>query len=131
MLAHDIRYTLRMLRKDRSFAAIAVLCLALGIGPNATIFAVVAGVLIRRFPYSDTDRIVAVNRVNQRSGIREGGVSYADLRDWKAHVSSFSALAGTSGRSLTISDGGEPERYRGAAISWDLFSLLGTTPYLG
>jgi putative ABC transport system permease protein len=120
-----------MLWKDRGFTAIAVVCLALGIGLNATIFAVVDGVLIQPFPYADPGRLVILSGVNQRLGVRQGGVSYADLRDWRELASSFTTIAGTSGRSLTISDGGEPERYQGAAISWDLFVMLGTAPHLG
>ncbi len=131
MLTQDVRYTLRMLWKDRGFTAIAVVCLALGIGLNATIFAVVDGVLIQPFPYADPGRLVILSGVNQRLGVRQGGVSYADLRDWRELASSFTTIAGTSGRSLTISDGGEPERYQGAAISWDLFVMLGTAPHLG
>jgi putative ABC transport system permease protein len=131
MLVQDVRYTLRMLWKNRAFTTIALVCLAIGIGLNATIFAVVDGVLIQSFPYTEPDRIVILTGTHQRSGIQEGGVSYADLRDWKAHTTAFTTIAGTTGRSLTISDGREPERYRGALISWDLFALLGTTPYLG
>ena len=54
------------------------------------------------------------------------------MRDWKEANSVFTTIAAVAGRSLTISDrGGEPERYLGAAVSWDLFPLLGTSPILG
>ena len=59
-------------------------------------------------------------------------MSVLDLRDWKAATTSFTTIAGVTGRSLTVTDGtGEPERYLGARMSWDLFRLLGTSPMLG
>ena len=54
------------------------------------------------------------------------------MRDWKEANSVFTTIAAVAGRSLTISDrGGEPERYLGAGVSWDLFPMLGTSPILG
>jgi putative ABC transport system permease protein len=54
------------------------------------------------------------------------------MRDWKEANSAFTTIAAVAGRSLTISDrGGEPERYLGAGVSWDLFPMLGTPPMLG
>ena len=64
----------------------------------------------------------------ERGGIREAGVSYQDLRDFKARATSFTAIAASSGRSLAISDTVEPERLEGAAISWELFPALGVPP---
>ena len=60
------------------------------------------------------------------------GCRYLDMRDWKAATTAFATIAASVGSALTISDGGaEPERHLGAAVSWDLFPLLGTSPVLG
>ena len=131
MLFQDVRYALRNLWHSKGFAAVAILCLGFGIGLNATIFSVIDGVLLKPYPYRDPDRILVVGEQNQRTD-SQAGLSYLDLRDWKEANSVFTTIAGVAGRSLTISDGGgEPERYLGAAISWDLFQLLGTAPVLG
>ena len=82
-------------------------------------------------PVPDPDRILVVGEQNQRTD-SQAGLSYLDMRDWKEANSVFTTIAGVAGRSLTIADrGGEPERYLGAAVSWDLFPLLGTSPILG
>ncbi len=131
MLLKDARYALRSLWHAKGFATVAILCLGFGIGLNTTIFSIVDGVLLKPFPYEDPDRIVVVSSQNQPQGIDEGGMSHLDLIDLRGQSKTLSRIAATQGRSLTISDGGEPERYVGAAISWDLFPLLGVAPILG
>ena len=131
MLLQDIRYAVRSLWNSKGFATVAILCLGFGIGLNATIFSVIDGVLLKPYPYTDPDRILVVGAQNQRTDDRSG-LSYLDMRDWKEANSVFTTIAAVAGRSLTIADrGGEPERYLGAAVSWDLFPLLGTSPILG
>ena len=131
MLLQDIRYAVRNLWNSKGFATVAILCLGFGIGLNATIFSVIDGVLLKPYPYTDPDRILVVGAQNQRTDDRSG-LSYLDMRDWKEANSVFTTIAAVAGRSLTIADrGGEPERYLGAAVSWDLFPLLGTSPILG
>ncbi len=132
MLLQDIRYAWRSLTQTPGFTAIAVACLALGIGINATIFSVVDGVLIRPYPYADADRIVVLSSRNQRVGVNRGGISYPDFRDLRDQNTTLSALAAFGRRSLTIADGtSEPERYDGSTITWNLFELLGTPPIMG
>jgi putative ABC transport system permease protein len=131
MLAADIRHAIRGLARDPGVAAVVVLCLALGIGINATLFSVVDGVLIQSLPFADPDRLVVVNETSERRGVREAGVSYLDLKDWREQTTTLTTIAGVSGRTLTLSDGKEAERYEGGSITWDLFPLLGVPPALG
>ena len=131
MLLQDVRYALRNLWHSKGFAIVAILCLGFGIGLNATIFSVIDGVLLKPYPYPDPDRILVVGEKRLRTDA-QSGLSYLDMRDWKEANSVFTTIAAVQGRSLTISDrGGDPERYLGAGVSWDLFPLLGTPPILG
>ncbi|MBI3263966.1 MAG: ABC transporter permease [Acidobacteria bacterium] len=131
MLLHDLRYAVRTLVGNRGFAIVATLCLGLAIGINTMIYSVVDGILIQPLPYENPSQLVLLNETNQRAGIRQSGVSNANLRDWRERNQVFADLAGYQGRSLTLADTGDPERYRGAAISWNLFPLLGVKPALG
>jgi putative ABC transport system permease protein len=131
VLFQDVRYALRTLSRSKGFATVAVLCLGFGIGLNATIFSLIDGVLLKPYPYTDPDRILVVGEQKSKTS-DQAGLSYLDMRDWNEANSVFATIAAVSGRSLTISDGhGEPERYLGAGISWDLFPMLGTHPIRG
>jgi putative ABC transport system permease protein len=131
MFFHDIRHSLRALWHNKGFAAAAIVCLGLGIGLNTTIFSIVDGVVLQDYPYEDPERIVVL-RTEKAKESDFSGVSVLDMRDWKAATRSFTTIAAVAGASLTVTDGaGEPERYQGARISWDLFHLLGTQPIHG
>ena len=127
----DLRYAARTLIKNPGFAALTIACLALGIGVNSTIFSVVDTVAIRPLPFSDPDRLVSLRTTQLVNGIERGSVSFLDVRDWRARTHSFAEIGTSSGRSLTISDTGEPERFIGATVSWNMFPMIGIQPVLG
>ena len=132
MLSQDLRYACRSLAGNPGFTAIAVACLALGIGVNATIFSVIDGVILRPAPYPEPDRLIILNARNLEQRVNRGPLSYQDFKDIRDTATSFESVAAFAKRSLTISDGiGEPERYSGETVSWNLFSLLGTPPIIG
>jgi putative ABC transport system permease protein len=130
-LVRDTRFALRGLTRAPLTSALAIICLALGIGTNATMFSVVSGTLLNPLPFPDPDRLVTIASTNTEARVRRGAISYLDLRDYQEQTRAFDALVGVEGRSLTFSDGDEPERVLGAAVGWRLFSMLGITPSLG
>jgi putative ABC transport system permease protein len=131
VLVQDTRYAVRALWNSKPFAAVGILCLGLGIGLNTTIFSIIDGVLLKPYPYHDPDRILVLGEQNHRAG-DESGLSYLDMRDWKDATSAFTTIAASRTSAMTVSDSGrEPERHLGAAVSWDLFPLLGTSPIRG
>lgn len=127
----DIRYAVRSLLHDRGVSAIVILCLSLGVGINATLFSVVDGVLIQPLPFTEPDRLVILNEHSERRGIREAGVSYPALRDFRERATTLAAIAASNGRSIALSDRGEAERLQGAAITANLFPTLGVQPIVG
>ena len=132
MLLQDIRYAVRTLLKNRGFTAIAVICLSLGIGANAAIFSVIDGIILQPYPYPDAEHIVVLRSTNQRLHVTRGGLSFQDFRDLRDGSTTLSTMAAFTTRSLTIADGaGDPERYAGAAVSSNLFDILGAPPVLG
>ncbi|HYT68789.1 MAG TPA: ABC transporter permease [Vicinamibacterales bacterium] len=131
MLFQDIRFGLRTALKNKGVTALAVTCLAIGIGLNTMMFSVTDGVLVQPLPYHDPDNIVALHTTQKQNGVRQGNLSWLDLQDWKERSGSFSSVAGLQYRNFTVSDGGDADRYLGAAVSHDLFPMLGTSPQLG
>ena len=84
-LWQDLRFAVRMLIKDRWFTLVTVVTLAVGIGLNATVFALVSAVLIRDLPFANPDRVVSVGTRDMRSS-RDRGISYSEF-DSMRHAS--------------------------------------------
>src|SRR4029077_6631295 len=86
----DLRYAVRQLVKNPSFAVIAIFALALGIGANTAIFSVVNAVLLRPLPYPDSDKLIVVRE--RSHNFDRGSVGYMNWLDWHAGQRSFSEL---------------------------------------
>ena len=129
-LVQDIRYGLRMLRKNTGFTAVAVLTLALGIGANTAIFSIVNGVLLQPLSYPHSEELVMVARTTPAFD-HPVPVSGLNFLDWRKRATQFRGLAGFDGRGFTIVLGKEPEHVLGAAISYNFLSVLHVIPALG
>jgi predicted permease len=125
----DIRYGIRMVAKSPSFAAIAILTLALGIGANTALFSVVNGVLLNPLPYEQPDRLVAIYSKTQQ--FSHSSISYPNFLDWVREQRSFSALAAFRPDDYNLTGMGEPERVKAEMTSANFFSLLGLKPIVG
>ena len=136
-LLQDIRYGLRILRKSPSFATIAILTLALGIGANTIIFSVVNAVMYRKPPLPEPDRLMvissarAVDSATPDRVFSQLPVSGPDYLDWRAQSTSFSEMAAAEFDNFTISGGTTPERASGARVSPEFFKVLGVVPAFG
>ena len=130
-LWQDLRLAVRALWRAPLATALAMTCLALGIGTNATMFSVVSGTLLNPLPFPEPGEMLVVSATTPDGRRGRAGVSYLDLVDYQAQSGAFEALVGVQGRSLTFSDTDEPERVLGAAVNWRLFSMLGIVPALG
>ena len=130
-LLNDLRYALRGLRKNPGFATVAVLTLALGIGANAAVFAVVDGVLLEPLPFPEPDRLAALWETDEEDG--ELGVPWSvqDLRDVADQATGLEALTGYAWLDETLTGLGEPELVYAVGVSDGLLKVFGTPPVLG
>lgn len=125
----DIRYGVRGLLKHPGFTAIVVITLALGIGASTAIFSVVDSVLLRRLPYRNAERIVAIQELNP-AGKRIQSTS-GNFLDWRAQNTVFEHLAAvrTSPVNLALAD--QAERVELAQVNANFFDVFGLTPQYG
>jgi predicted permease len=126
-LLTDLRYGGRTLARNPGLAIAATATLALGIGANTAIFAAAYGVLLRPLPYPDSSRLVRVSEFHEgaTSPLNDAFLSDRTFDAWQAHGQALDALAAYGERAYTITDGGDAERVRAAAVSPAFFTCLG------
>src|SRR5580704_14454772 len=121
-LLQDFRYALRMLGKNRGFAAVALCTLALGSGATTVMFTVINGVLLKPLSYPEPDRLVTLRDHVEKYG--DQWVAYLNFLDCKRESRSLAMAAWRYGGG-TVSEPGEAEYVDGREISAELFSVLG------
>ena len=121
----DVRYSLRTLRKNPSFAAIVIVTLALGIGANAAIFSVVNAVLLRPLAYQNPQQLVVILHKEHNP------IAPANFLDWRAQNHVFERMGAAEAWSPDLTGIGTPEHLEGLHISSDILPLLGVPPQLG
>jgi predicted permease len=135
LLVRDVLIGARTLLRSPGFASIAILVMALGIGANVALFAIVRSVLLNPLPYSDPDRLVrlyeqvSVGNISASYAISAGG-TYAE---WKKLNKGFADMAIAASSDYNLSSAGEelPEVIHAGNFSWNLLPLLGVHPALG
>lgn len=130
ILAQDLRYTFRSLRRSPSFAITAVLLTALGIGATTAAVAVADHVLLKPLPYAEPDRLV---RFWQEDRLVSGFnvLSPGNYRDLVAGVTAFESVAAYTPQYANLVGDGPPVRLEGQLATGDLFKVLGRRPALG
>ncbi len=129
-LFHDLRFALRRLRRDRAFTLTAIVTLALAIGLNVTVFAVMNTMLFRGYPLVQrNDRLVYIQE-QYPSGTC--CITYLDFEDWRAQAHSFEGMAFVGEKNIGLSYGeGRSVDAIAFTVSTNSFGLLGVTPILG
>jgi predicted permease len=126
----DLRYAFRQLRRSPGFSALAILCLTLGIGANATVFSWVEGILFRPYPMvAHQDRLFAV--AGLVPGKRIDGISWPDFLDLRRNCTLCDDAFVTTIRSSTLNIGDRAEVTTGSIVSANYFDALGVRPILG
>jgi predicted permease len=128
-LIQDLRYGLRMLRKNPGLTFVAVLTTALGIAANVTAFSVVDTLFLRSVPAKNPERLVRILAPENDGG---GYFSVPEFRYLREHSKTVDELtAHYSTAPLYVSANGETGEVQGAVVSSSYFPMLGLHPYLG
>jgi putative ABC transport system permease protein len=130
----DLRYGCRTLFRNPGFCAVAILALALGIGPNTAIFTMVNAVLLKPLPVPQPNRVVMIWGTLLKLGFDQMPVSAADYLEWKKQARSFDQMSAAFAMpefGLNISGGGDPERVAAALASREFLPALGIEPIAG
>src|SRR5215213_3059411 len=130
-LLKDLRYGIRSFLKRPGFLVIAVSTLALGIGATTAMFTVVNSMLLRPLQFPEPERIVLLEGVNPRQGIKQSNMSMPDIDDWKKQSQSFEQIAGFTSTNLSLTLGDETERVHATGVMPDFFPLFRTNPIHG
>ena len=123
----DFSYAFRTLRKSPVFTITVVVTIALAIGASTAIFSVTNGVLLRKLPYKDPERLVLVRGDLQKRNVKDFPLSNADFLDLRNGAkNSFEDFAAVqTGRFTLPGLDGTPERVRVAAVSTNFFRMMG------
>ena len=130
-LLNDVRYGLRMLRKNPGFTAVALVVLTISIGANVAIFSVVNTVLLRPLPYHDPSRLVMIWESLPGIGFQQVGTATGEYLDYRDRNRVFSGIAGYKNDTANLTGAGQPQRIPITRASANLFSVLGVQPMLG
>lgn len=130
-LIQDMKYALRTLLKSPSFVAIAVLTLALGIGANVAIFALVNAVLLQPLPFHQPDRLVRVFDDLNGAGAKDVGMSVPELEDLRHRTDVFEQVSAVWPVSVALTGGDRAERIELLGTSPSYFQLLGARAAVG
>src|ERR1035438_10527493 len=126
----DLRFGLRGLGRNRGFALVAVLSLALGIGANTTIFTLLNALFLRPLPVQEPARLAALFTTDPRNpGLLP--VSYPNYRDYRDHNDVFSSLLLFAPVTVNLTGRGDPQLLMAHLVSANYFSTLGLKPRLG
>src|SRR5712691_2073743 len=130
MIARDVRYALRLLFRNPSFAVASLAVIALGIGASTAVFTIVRAVLLQPLPYRDPARLV-IFRADAPGYTRHPGITGAEFSALRARTDLFEDVAAVNGVNANLTDGDVMERVAGGSATDNFLPLLGVAPLAG
>ncbi|HVO96659.1 MAG TPA: ABC transporter permease [Bryobacteraceae bacterium] len=130
-LVRQLRHAVRLLCKTPRFTATALVTLAVCLGANLTIFAVVDSILLRPLPFPEAGRLVTIFNTYPKAGVDRDGSSVANYYERRGQIPAFSDVALYSDGTAVVGEAGTTEREPIARVSPEFLATLGTGPYIG
>jgi MacB-like periplasmic core domain len=130
----DVRYAVRLLRKQKSFTAVALATIALGTGANVAVYSALHAVILAPLPYTSPDRLIVLRQQQAKAGRDRLDFSVAEMADYRQGTSAtLSAVAEYFVDDYIVAHGNDapPERIQAGIVSANFFELFGVSPVLG
>src|SRR5256885_7601603 len=121
----DLRFALRQLRKSPAFTVTALATVALCLGANLAIFAVINSILLRPLPFPQSDRLVTIFNTYPKAGVQNDGASIANYYERRGNIPAFSSLSIWMERTETVGEPGSTEQIGVIRTSPEFFTTLG------
>ena len=131
VLAQDLRLALRLIRRERWFATVAIGTVAIGIALSTAVFSVGKSLLVDALPYREAERATMVWVTNPRQGFDRDFTSYPRLLAWREHSQLIEAFAGYAFRQAVVTGSGDPEQLRVVRATPEFFHVVHTEPVVG
>lgn len=131
VLAQDLRLALRLIRRERWFATVAIGTVAIGIALSTAVFSVGKSMLVDALPYREAERATMVWVTNPRQGYDRDVTSYPRLLAWREHSQLIEAFAGYAFRRTVMTGSADPEQLRVVRATPEFFHVVYTEPVVG
>jgi predicted permease len=130
-LFRQARYALRLFRKTPGFTITALLTLAVCLGANLTIFAVIDSILLRPLPFPKADQLVTIFNTYPKAGVDRDGSSLTNYYERRGHIPAFASIAIYRYDTAIVGESGSTQREQITRVSPDFFTTLGLGPAVG
>jgi putative ABC transport system permease protein len=131
MILQDLRFALRVMRKDLAVTAAALAILALGIGATTLVFSLANGLLLRPLPYAEQDRLVALEEYSPQDPNENHEISLPNFADIAARAKLFEGAGVYGGDGAILRDGEQAESVEACVLSYNVLPTLGARPIAG
>ena len=127
----DLKLALRQHRKSPAFTLTALATVAICLGANLSIFAVIDSVLLRPLPFPQPDRLVTIYNTYPKAGVENDGSSITNYYERRGNIPAFDSLSMYMERAETVGDPGSMHQEEIVRISPEFFTTLGVNPVIG
>ena len=131
VLTQDLRLALRLIRRERWFATVAIGTVALGIALSTAVFSVGKSLLVDALPYREAERATMVWVTNPRQGFDRDFTSYPRLLAWREHSQLIETFAAYTFRQAVVTGIGDPEQLRVVRATPEFFPVIYSEPVVG
>src|SRR3954452_21473947 len=128
---NDLRFAFRQLRNSPGFTVTALATIAICLGANLAIFAIINSILLRPLPFPQADRLVTIYNTYPKAGVENDGSSITNYYERRGNIPAFSSLSIYMERSEVVGEPGSTEQTRVIRVSPECFTTLGVSPAIG